>query len=99
VPKLFFQPARWLEDEEYEVTVAKGASVEAKNAVTVTFSKSEKPLALEGKKPNLPKLKPMAEEEAEVDEPEKRKPAVKANAVPQKKAGSLAATVSEWDDE
>jgi hypothetical protein len=41
----------------------------------------------------------MAEEEAEVDEPEKRKPAVKANAVPQKKAGSLAATVSEWDDE
>jgi len=100
VPKLFFQPARWLEDEEYEVTVAKGASVEAKNAVTVTFSKSEKPLALEGKKPSLPKLKPMvAEEEAEVDEPEKRKPAVKANAVPQKKTGSLAATVSEWDDE
>jgi hypothetical protein len=99
VPKLFFQPARWLEDEEYEVTVAKGASVEAKNAVAVTFSKADKPLALEGKKPNLPKLKPMAEEEAEVDEPEKRKPAVKANAVPQKKAGSLAATVSEWDDE
>ena len=44
------------------------------------------------------KAKAEAEEEA-VDEPEKRKPAAKASAVPQKKAGSLASTVDEWDDE
>ena len=40
-----------------------------------------------------------AVEAEEVDEPEKRKPAVKASAVPAKKASSLASTVEEWDDE
>ena len=33
----------------------------------------------------------------EPDEPEVRKPAVKQNAVPAKKAGSLADAIDEWD--
>jgi hypothetical protein len=95
VPKLFFQPLRWLEDDEYAVAVDKGASTPAKNAITMSVSKpTEKPLQIEGAKP-----KAKAEEAESFDEPEKRKPAVKASAVPQKKAGSLAATVDEWDDE
>jgi len=38
-------------------------------------------------------------EAEEVDEPEKRKPAAKATAVPKKEASNLAKTVEEWDDE
>jgi hypothetical protein len=98
VPKLFFQPLRWLEDDEYAVAVKKGESTEAKLAVTMSVAKpADKPLQLEGAKPKA-KAAPVEEAE-EVDEPEKRKPAPKATAVPQKKASSLAATVDEWDDE
>ena len=99
VPKLFFQPVRWLEDDEYAIAVDKGASTPAKNAITMSVSKpAEKPLQLEGAKPKA-KAAPVQAEAEEVDEPEKRKPAAKASAVPQKKAGSLASTVDEWDDE
>lgn len=99
VPKLFFQPVRWLEDDEYAVAVKKGESVEAKMAVTMSVAKpTEKAPQLEGKKPTIKKEEPAVEAE-EVDEPEKRKPAAKASAVPAKKAGSLASTVEEWDDE
>lgn len=100
VPKLFFQPVRWLEDDEYAVAVEKGQSSEAKMAVTMSVPKpADKPLQLEGAKPKA-KAKPVVEEEDEtVDEPEKRKPAVKAPAVPKKEASSLAKTVDEWDDE
>jgi hypothetical protein len=97
VPKMFFQPVRWLEDDEYAIAVEKGASTDAKNAVTMTVSKpKEQAPQLEGKKPTA---KPQVEEADDVDEPEKRKPAPKASAVPTKKASSLAATVEEWDDE
>jgi hypothetical protein len=96
VPKLFFQPVRWLEDDEYEIAAKKGASTEAKMAVTMSVAKpTEKAPQLEGKKPSI-KAEAPAEE---VDEPEKRKPATKASAVPAKKASSLASTVEEWDDE
>ena len=99
VPKLFFQPVRWLEDDEYAIAVEKGSSTPAKNAITMSVSKpADKPLQLEGAKPKA-KAAPVQAEAEEVDEPEKRKPAVKASAVPQKKAGSLASTVEEWDDE
>jgi hypothetical protein len=99
VPKLFFQPVRWLEDDEYAVAVKKGESTEAKMAVTMSVSKPvDKPLALEGAKPKA-KAAPVQAEAEEVDEPEKRKPATKASAVPAKKASSLASTVEEWDDE
>jgi hypothetical protein len=100
VPKLFFQPVSWLEDEEYAIAVEKGASTDAKRAITMTVSKNDKPLKLEGAKPAKAKLASVeVEADAEVDEPEKRKPAVKTSAVPEKKASSLASTVSEWDDE
>jgi hypothetical protein len=94
VPKLFFQPLRWLEDDEYAIAVDKGASTPAKNAVTMSVAKKADAPQLEGAKP-----KAKAEEAESFDEPEKRKPATKATAVPQKKASSLASTVDEWDDE
>lgn len=101
VPKLFFKPVRWLEDDEYAIAVEKGASAEAKSAVTMTVSKPvEKAPQLEGKKPTAkPKAEPVEEQAEEVDEPEKRKPAVKATAVPKKETSNLAKTVEEWDDE
>jgi hypothetical protein len=98
VPKLFFQPLKWLEDDEYAVAIKKGESTEAKNAVKMSVSKpKEQAPQLEGVKPKAKAV--VAEEVEEIDEPEKRKPAVKSTAVPQKKASSLAATVEEWDDE
>lgn len=97
VPKLFFQPVRYLEDDEYELVVEKSQSVAAKQAITMTVAKAtEKPLQIEGTKPTL--VTKVASEIDDVDEPEKRKPAVKASAVPQKKASNLASTVDEWDD-
>ena len=96
VPKLFFQPQRWLTDDEYEVCAKKGQSTEAKQAITMSVSKkADTPLALEGKKPVK------VEASDEVDEPEKRKPVVKPNAVPAKKTGKLAEVIGEWetDDE
>jgi hypothetical protein len=102
VPKLFFQPVRWLEDDEYAVAIQKGQSPEAKNAITMSVSKpADKPLQLEGEKPTAKAkvAKVEVETDDEVDEPEKRKAAAKPNAVPQKKASSLASTVEEWDDE
>jgi hypothetical protein len=102
VPKLFFQPVRWLEDDEFEIVAEKSQSASAKQAITMTVAKAtDKPLQLEGAKP-IPKAKPAPVEsdtDDGVDEPEKRKPAVKASAVPQKKASNLASTVDEWDDE
>jgi hypothetical protein len=106
VPKLFFQPVRWLEDDEFEIVAEKGQSASAKQAITMTVAKAttDKPLQLEGTKPKkflktAEELKQEVDTDDGVDEPEKRKSAVKASAVPQKKASNLAATVDEWDDE
>ena len=103
VPKLFFQPVRYLEEDEYATVIEKGQSVSAKNAITMSVSKpADKPLQLEGAKPTAKAKVAKVEVETDdetVDEPEKRKPATKPNAVPQKKASSLASTVEEWDDE
>lgn len=98
VPKLFFQPTRWLDDKEFSVVGQKGQTEDAKRAITMTVSQADgiKPLALEGKKPVA---KPVVEEEAAeaVDEPEVRKEAkAKPTAVP-KKAGNLASVVDDWD--
>jgi len=98
VPKLFFQPLRWLEDDEYAVAVEKGSSTLSKNAITMSVSKKTDAPQLEGVKPKA-KAAPVEAEAESFDEPEKRKPAVKATAVPAKKTSSLAATVDEWDDE
>jgi len=98
VPKLFFQPMRWLTDDEYAVCAKKGQSTDAKNAITMSVSKKkDEPIAIEGKKPAA-KVEAASDE---VDEPEVRKPATKPNAVPAKKAGKLAEVIGEWetDDE
>lgn len=58
-PKLFFKAMRWLEADEFETTSAKGASIEAIQAITLTVSQQDRvppvaaaaPVALPGKKP------------------------------------------------
>lgn len=101
VPKLFFQPVRWLDNEEFETVTAKGQTEDAKRAVTMTVSQADgvKPIALEGKKPEaaVAKVSSVAVEAEEVDEPEIRKETkAKPTAVP-KKAGNLASVVDNWD--
>lgn len=96
VPKLFFQPQRWLDDAEYSVALEKGQTEDAKRAVTmIQLDAARKPQALqiEGKKP-VAKAAPA--ETVEVDEPEKRKAPSKATAVPEKKA-NLTDLVGQWD--
>lgn len=99
VPKLFFQPVRWLNDEEFETVSAKGQTEDAKRAITMTVSQTDgiKPLALEGEKPTAKPAVAQAEEADAVDEPEIRKETkAKPTAVP-KKAGNLASVVDNWD--
>jgi hypothetical protein len=112
VPKLFFKPARWLDDTEYAVALEKGQSEDAKRAVSMTVAqadgvKTPAPLAMEGKRPTAAKAAPVVEEAEEAEEvvkveaelvaePEKRKPAAKPTVIP-KKTGSLASVVSDWD--
>ena len=91
VPKLFFQPMRWLSEDEYEIVKEKSESKEAKQAVTMSVSQSV------GTKKAAPALAAPKEEEESFDEPEKRKPTVKPSAVPKKKTGDLASVVDEWD--
>jgi hypothetical protein len=106
VPKLFFQPARWLDDVEYASALEKGQTEEAKRAVTMTVAQADniKPVQIEGKRPAAAKPVAAVVEEEEidevvvdlVDEPAKRKLAAKPTAVP-KKSGSLASVVADWD--
>ena len=91
VPKLFFQPMRWLSEEEYETVKEKSESTEAKQAVTMTVSQSA------GTKKASPALAAPKEEAESFDEPEKRKVTPKPSVVPKKKTGDLASVVDEWD--
>lgn len=54
-PKLFFQPVRWLTDEEYPSVVSQGDSAEAKAAVTMTVAQADgvkaAPMAIPGAAP------------------------------------------------
>ena len=101
-PKLFFKPVRWLSEDEYEVIKTQAASSDAQRAVVMTVAqsdgvKSAPPMAIPGKPTTAKKAK--AEPVADADEePEVRKDAPKAAAVPAKK-GKLADIVSDWDDE
>ena len=111
-PKLVFAPQRWLTEDEYETVQEKAQSVEAQRAVLMTPASADgvtkpAPMMLEGKRPGAveeeeeaPKAKKKAAAPAasEDDEPEVRKPAPKAEAVPAKK-GKLADIVADWDDE
>jgi len=96
VPKLFFMPVRWLEDDEYGLAIEKGNTEDAKKAVTMTVSQADgvKTPVVESKQPVA---RPVVEEAEEVDEPEIRKETkAKPTAVP-KKAKSLADVVDNWD--
>ena len=111
-PKLFFQPVRWLNDDEYAVVQEQAASTDASRAVVMTVAqtdgvKQSAPLSLPGKAPvadedEAPKPKATKKPKVEVaeddSEPEVRKDAAKPTAVPEKKS-KLADIVSDWDDE
>lgn len=92
-PKLFFRPTRWLDEEEHDIVVAKGATEDAKKAVTMTVAKTDKadtaPI-LEA--PKKPKAKEPVEDD--VDEPEVRQE--KAAPAPNKR-NNLASVVADWD--
>jgi len=92
VPKLFFQPMRWLSEDEYETVKEKSESTEAKQAVVLSFG-----MGGNKKTAPAPALAAPKEEVESFDEPEKRKPTVKPSAVPKKKTGDLASVVDEWD--
>jgi hypothetical protein len=100
-PKMFFEAARWLDDDEYTVCQAAGATEAAQQAVTMAFAKTETtaapaPLALPGKPPKAakPAAAPEQAEEA-TEEPTKRKEAAPAAAP--KKATNMASIIDNWD--
>jgi hypothetical protein len=103
-PKLFFKPVRWLDEDEYEISVRQGKTDDAKRAITMTVAKMDKvetpaPLALEGAKPKAKakaKDEPVAEEDEDAP-PTKRKGKSEEPAAAAKP--SLAKLAAEWDDE
>lgn len=82
-PKLFFKPMRWLTDEEFAITSAKGQSPEALKAITMTVSAMDNvqpvaaPAPFAGKSP-VAKAKPAPAAEVEEDDPPAPAPKVKA---------------------
>jgi hypothetical protein len=101
---LFFKAVRWLSDEEYEIVEQQSTSDAALKAITMTVAKmdgvQDAPAMLEGKPPAKVKAKAKAEESEEgsdVEEPVVRKEVAKKPVVESKP--SLAAMVSDWDDE
>lgn len=104
-PKLFFKPARWVTEEEYEAVVRQGQTEDAKRAVTMTVAKVDKveapaPLAIEGSKPKA-KAAPKAEEP--VAEEEENAPPTKRKSKSEEPAAAgkpnLAKLAAQWDDE
>ncbi len=108
-PKLFFQPLRWLTEDEYAVVQEQATSTDASRAVVMTVAqtdgvKQSAPLSLPGKAPvveeeeEAPKPKAAKKPKVEVadadDEPEVRKDSAKPTAVPEKKS-KLADIVSD----
>lgn len=68
-PKLFFEPVRWLTDEEYAMAREAGESEEAKRAVTMTVAQVSKPapepMEVAGTRPDTAEEEaPKAQEEA-----------------------------------
>jgi hypothetical protein len=101
-PKLFFKAVRWLSDEEYEIIEQQSTSDAAVKAITMTVAKmdgvQDAPAVLEGKPPAKVKAKvEESEEGSDVEEPVVRKEVAKKPVVESKP--SLAAMVSDWDDE
>ena len=101
VPKLFFEAKRWLTDDEYAVSVEKGQTREAINAVTMTVAQTDaKPVAqteVEGTAPKAVKKSKAKVEEDDTEEPAVRKETSAASNVPKAQA-DLAKIVDAWDD-
>lgn len=99
VPKLFFKPMRWLDDEEYETVVSAGKSDTAMKAITLSFAQVDKAAASTQDEPPAPapkKSKAKKEESAEDhEEPTVRKDSSENESVP--KRGNLANVVANWD--
>lgn len=73
-PKLFFQPMRWLTEDEYNIVSQQGATDDAKRAVIMTVAQADglnksEALALPGKSPAV-----QADEEEEAEEAPAPKP-------------------------
>lgn len=76
-PKLHFKPMRWLTEDEYATAVEQGQSEDAKRAITMTVTQTDKvePMKLEGTKPTAkaaapaPAPAPAPEEEDEAPAP------------------------------
>ena len=109
-PKLHFKPVRTLTNDEWEVCREKAESIEATEAVKVTFTVKEDTdatAAPEAPKPKAAKPKPaplpVAEpEEEEADEPEEpvKAPSKKAKTpAPADDADDMAALLDEWADD
>jgi hypothetical protein len=104
-PKLFFKPARWLTEDEYEIAARQGQTEDAKRAITMTVAKMDKvaepaPIAIQGSKPKAkaaPKVEEPVAEEEENAPPTKRKGKSDEPAATSKP--SLAKLAAEWDDE
>jgi hypothetical protein len=104
VPKLFFQPARWLDDVEYASALEKGQTEEAKRAVTMTVAQadgvdSEVP-AQEISKVEAPREEPKVPDQETskveaVEEPTKRATKKEEAPAPKKDLNKI---LEEWDD-
>lgn len=81
-PKLFFQPVRWLTDDEYPTIVAQGDSEDAKKAVTLTVAQADgvkaAPMSIPGAAPKAAAAKPAPAPAVEDDEEEAPAPKAKA---------------------
>lgn len=114
-PKLFFQPMRWLTEDEYAIVKTQAETADAKAAIVMTVTQTDSkskaaPLALPGKTP-------VAEEAADAEEAPAPKPKAKAKPAPVEddepevrkesakpsavpaKKSKLADVVADWDDE
>jgi hypothetical protein len=85
-PKLFFQPMRWLSDDEYETVMEQATSKDAIRAVSSTVASVDgvkaAPLALAGKAPTKPVIVEEDEEEVVAAPPPKAKAKAKTAPAP-----------------
>ena len=104
-PKLFFQPVRWLTDEEYPTIVAQGESDDAKRAVTLTVAQADgvkaAPMSIPGAAPKaaakpVPTIDTSSDDEDEAPAPKakvpKTKPVADADDEPEVRKESAKAT-------
>lgn len=87
-PKLTFKAVRPLTEDEFATTSARGATPEAKAAITMTVAQAD----------NVPKLEKKAEPVAEQEEPAPTRRESKKDVAPPKEK-NLSTVLDSWDDE